>query len=73
MTLITAFEIITLAGVSLSLLAVVMFEIGDSLVANKRVSLGRKPLIQPVRQAVSAAAVSVVAANNQLTDLPKAA
>ncbi|MES2489129.1 MAG: hypothetical protein V4607_04990 [Pseudomonadota bacterium] len=70
MTLITAFEIITLAGISLSLLAVIMFEMGDSVVDRQRMTRGRKPLIQPARRAVAATAV---AANNPLVDLPKAA
>ncbi|PTU30110.1 hypothetical protein [Stenotrophobium rhamnosiphilum] len=70
MSLITAFEIITLAGVSLSLLAVIMFEMGDSIVDQKRVALGRKPLIKPARRVTD---VMAAAANNQLVDLPKAA
>ena len=74
MSLITAFEIITLAGVSLSLLAVVMFEMADSIIDRKRSVTGRKPLILPARRAISATSgVMAVAANNQQVDLPKAA
>lgn len=75
MSLITAFEITTLAGVSLSFLAVIMSEMGDALVdRRRRLPLGRKPLIrQAHRVATSATGITAVAANNPLADLPKVA
>ena len=72
MSLITAFEIITLAGMGLSLFAIAAFEISDAKVDRMRHSARKLIVAQPARRAVVAKA-EVSAAANQVVALPKAA
>lgn len=70
MSLINAFEIITLAGMGLSLLAVAAFEISDAKIDSLRLAARKLATAQPVRQA---AVVTAAAAANQTVELSKAA
>jgi len=72
MSLITAFEIITLAGVGLGLFSIAAFEISDAVVDRKYRSNRQLAMAQPARRVVAAKSeVTVVA--NQFAELPKAA
>ena len=72
MSLITAFEIITLAGMGLSLFAIAAFEISDAKVDRMRHSARKLVLSQPMRRAV-VVKTEVTAAANQVAELSKAA
>lgn len=72
MNLITAFEIITLAGMGLSLLAVAAFEVGDAKVDRLRFAKRQFAVAHPARRAIIVK-TEVAAAANQVVELSKAA
>lgn len=71
MSLINAFEIITLAGIGLSLFAIAAFEISDAKVDRLRFA-NRKLAVQPARRAIFVK-TEVTAAANQAVEVAKAA
>lgn len=73
MSLITAFEIITLAGIGLGLLAIAVFEVEDTLVDRQRRSRLLASVAQTPAQPLMATAKAPAVAANQMVDLPKAA
>jgi hypothetical protein len=72
MNLITAFEIITLAGMGLSLFAIAAFEISDAKVDRVRLAKRQLTVSQPARRAIIVKAEALPAAN-QVVELSKAA
>lgn len=70
MSLINAFEIITLAGIGLSLLSIAAFEISDARVDSRRFAKRQLAAAQPSRPAIN---VKTEVAANQSVELSKAA
>ena len=73
MSLITAFEIITLAGMGLSLLAIAAFEVSDAKVDRVRFANRKLAASQPIRRAIFVKAEVAAAAANQAVEVAKAA
>jgi hypothetical protein len=72
MSLINAFEIITLAGIGLSLLSIAAFEISDAKVDRLRFAKRQLTASQPTRQSMIVKAEAAAAAN-QAAELSQAA
>lgn len=70
MSLINAFEIITLAGIGLSLLSIAAFEISDAKVDSLRLAKRQLAAAQPTRATIN---VNAEVAANQIVELSKAA
>ena len=70
MSLINAFEIITLAGIGLSLLSIAVFEISDAKVDSLRLAKRQLAAAQPTRATIN---VNAEVAANQIVELSKAA
>lgn len=72
MSLVNAFEIITLAGIGLSLFAIAAFEISDAKFDRLRFAANRKLAAYPARGVIFVKTEAAAAAN-QSADVAKAA
>lgn len=73
MSLITAFEIITLAGIGLSLFSIAAFELSDAKVDRLRLATRKLVVAQPMRRSMIVQPGTAPAAANQDAELNKAA